>query len=733
MTIALSDDLIRTSEDTYRVRYATIWQADKTTWVLLPMQAETGVGFEVVRFGRRCLPDEGEAVLQFDYGRIDARDYAPTSMLDLRTYEIRIEQALPDTADPLTKAPIKNWKTVWKGQCVARNDLCLPGSTVPIGVMQYHCKDDLHRTAQWNLNRHQFWDGTTANVGDDRQGLFGHPGYNRMRGNRLVGNHKSTTPQDPGFAGFHAHTHPGANDADTWTDLQTVQGAIACATPRVGAAAGPTYLAPWFTVSDPLGALGGSQAWPIDRDTKLRDLLCMILDRRRGRGVAFADWDEAGDVLTPVLRIRAQFRANLYLVLPSGAVFNVLGADSFSATLRTVDLQGDCTLGEDGPNLFRLTEESETLYDRLVCECDRIRVLITVGADDLCFEKRYSATEITAYAAVSSDAHLANASRFHHVYRTWGLPLAWNFQAGKGLGPALASPIRCDYRTQDNGTIYAPTGRPSSPLLVSIVDDLPLYSGYTYAGATPARWDGANELSTPEALPVQVWIRASQANDRWNDAATQGEIHITRGGNDGQTDLTFHDSESAGLRFWERNAAATVALTIAVDLPDRLQMALNADGVTVPKKVKTLNLNGLALHLAHPHAIWSLDETTTSDGGFAARRQAGLGQVDGNHPGILRDDRDRLAKILYLAREWFLRPRNPVTYARDCGGFAGAWTDDQGTRHTFEQLGDFIGTLRYSGRQIDCNSPITGMDYDRATRRTTWIANWADFDWKAIR
>ena len=715
MTIKLGDDIIPNEEDLYRIRYAAVWQGEATAWINLPMQEDSGTGFEVVRYSRRALPDEGEAVIGFNYGSIDGRTYLINYLPNLDYAEIRIEQWRPD--DEL-------WETVWKGQCVARNDLCLPGSDTPVGFLEYHCKDDLHRTAEWPVWKHQFWDGSQGNLGPDLLGCEGNPGYNRQAGPNLVGNHKITNPTDPLGAGFDAHTWFGSSDAGLWSDLDALKHAIASATPRQGtmSSSGPSYLAPKFTVAGALDALSGSQFWRVTSETRLRDLIVLICDRRRGRGLAYADWDQDGDILTPVLRIRPQFLTSMAKTLPSGNIFNVAGA-----TPITVDLQGDCTLGDNAPQDFRLTQETATLYERLEAYGDPIRVLITACELDYTFTPRYTTNEITNYRAFNGNAHEADATQFHHVFRTYGLPLNWNMMIGQGLGTP-SSLLRCDYRTNDLGQIVIPTGSPDSPLMVRISDDLPLASGYNYTFEPPTRWDSNAETSTPEPLPIQVWLRTDNTLDIWMDASTAGEIHITRGGNDGATDLTFQGNEQGGVRFWEANNSALVAVTMAVDMPNRLMVALQTN--EQPRKVKKIEIPGLALHLAHPYAIWSLDANSPRGAGFLPRRHAGNGSSAGNIPGILRDDRDRLAKILLLAAQWYLVPRNPVTYARLCGGFEGQWTDSDGNRHDFEGMGDFIGTLRYGGREIACNSPITGMDYDRATGKTTWIANWSDFDWR---
>lgn len=718
----------------FRVRYAEVWMGAQTPWKILPMQAWTGVGFTVRRFSRRCLPDEGEAVLSFDYGTIDGRKYLNTSLPDLVRKEIRIEFDISRTKTPV-------YVTVWWGECVAKNDGCWPGSTTPNGTMEYHCKDCLHRWTRFPMMAHQYYSYPTVNSGDRNYGVYGHPGFNVTRNGRVIGNQY---PNDPNNVGYNCHGWPGAAGNTPWTDAAAIDQAIASSTPRImfeqGGAQVASYVQPLFSFAGVRQNFQGVNVWQVAPRQDLRSFIATVCDRRRGRGVVYGDWNESGDVLTPILRARSQFREDVSEILPSGVQLNLVGATG-AGTLQHLDLIGDHRLGEDAESRFRFTDEGETFYNRLEVAGDPLRVLISVSPADLNFTARYSATEASTYDDASEAERSANPARWAHVYRTFGLPLNWDFTCGKGLGDGSGN-RRCDYRINDNGTIRAPadpaTTAPPSMLLTAIADELPLQMGYDYSAAAAVRWDGASETHAPQMLPVQVWIRASDTGDYWVDADSLGEIHVSRAGNEDRTDLDIKNGEDAG-RFFEVNDPDDIQLTIAIDLPYPLQMAANAPGDTPIegiRKTKTIDAQGLALHLAHPFAIWSLNEGVTSEGGFQPRRAAGAGVISGpsgHQPGILRDDRDALATVLYLGREWYLRRRRPVAFTLACCGFAGTWLDSDGEAQPYLAFGNFLGELSYSGRTATSDTPVTGMDYNHDTAETTWITSWGDFDWRAGR
>jgi hypothetical protein len=701
----------------YRVRHAATWQDLNTVWVELPMQRDSrGNGFIVEMIRRDSLPDIGEAVLRFHYGEIDGLLYGMdllgnVDLPDLLEHEIRIEQNIGTAADP-------DWLTIWWGECVAQPDQPWPGASQPIGDLFFHCKDTLYRTRRFYINRH--W---TSIAGSNRGnvaegGLYGHPGFNRQGDEgRVIGNRVGSDSLGLGFDG---HAWPGAGT--TWSDYDALTQAIRCSTPRVRAGGTWTYLAPLFAIDGAAELLIESyQAWTIERDMPLLDFIVQVCDRRRGRGIVFADWSLSGDQLVPRLTVRAQFKDSISVTLPSGAPLSVPGATA-NVTTIAVDLEGDHRLGETGVSEFRVTQEHDTQYDGLETTSQApIRVLVTPCSLDTSWAARWTSTEAAAVDSASVEDVKAAVVKWMHVYRAVGFPLSWDFKVGSQDGN---NRTRCDYRMSDAGAITVPADSDhSSLLLVAIADRLPLDAGYDYSTAVVARYDAATDYTDPQAIPIMVWKRTTTGIDRWIDADSEAPLSVARAGNDGN-DLAVQSGEVAS-RFFSEHDIDTIAMTIAVDLPYPMRMASG----DLSKRVKRIRVPGVALHLAHPQAIWTLDETVASSGGYAAKRGAAGGA--GTTPGILRDDRDRLARIHHLAATWYLVPRTPATWALACGGFSGVWYDADGTQQSFPLLGDLVTTLRYSGRTLDINTPVTRIEYRHATGRTTWVTSWADRDWAA--
>ncbi len=717
----------------FRVLHARVWDGDSTAWVQLRMQTDHhGNGFYVESWNTEVLPEEGQAVLYFYYGRIDGTAYAIDGLPDLRGHEIRIQQKVgtDDAGEPI-------WETCWWGECTARLDQPWPGSDLPQGLAEYHCKDALHRTRSWPIDRHQAasadgsvtW-GTRAGI----PGALGHPGYNIRRGAKTIGNRfDSSVDVDLGFT---AHTWPGSLNSTLWTDKQALEHAIAVATPGARFGGEVNYHAPFFTLGGATSLLDSKSWWEIEDGEVLRTFLTRISDRRRGRGnihVAWTEPDGPDGRLVPFLMVQPQTLDGLTDVpLPSGATFTVPGATDEDQTVD-VDLIGDQRLGPAAN--IEISEIGDTQYDALIMYGAPIRVVVPLSTMDDSAAKRWLSAEATAFDSASSEEQEANVSRWFHVHRTLGIPLTWNYKVGKGVdGDDL---LRCDYRFDS----YTGTGgftelildtpdvddeQDTSPLLLSIADDLPIYAGYDYSTDPATRYSGSAD-GREVHLPIQVYKRVDDDLDYFIPLDLDTAFDLTRGGSEDRTDLTFQCDDRGG-RLFQLIDPDEVVITAAIDLPHRLWMGSKSESQLMTiKKVKRLYTKEFAVHLAHPYAIMSLDESDSSNGGYAPIRARPAISI-GAGPVYLRDDRDLFAQRFHLACLWYLRQRQTATWSlAGCGG-AGGWEDADGETHPWPALGQVVDQFSYNGQTVTLGTPITSIRYARG--RTTWVTSWHERDWR---
>jgi hypothetical protein len=169
-------------------------------------------------------------------------------------------------------------------------------------------------------------------------------------------------------------------------------------------------------------------------------------------------------------------------------------------------------------------------------------------------------------------------------------------------------------------------------------------------------------------------------------------------------------------------------------MPHRVRLRTvrtNASGQEVPvRRTQRIHLPGYHLWLTHSGTIWDLDR---ADGnltdGFAAKR--GCAGASGPTPGILRDDRDRLARLHALSVQWYLVPRQSLTVALRCCGLLPSFqsiidvrTPTSTTSRTYPQLGQVISTVIAGGQQQAINTPVTQVAYDHVQQMTTWTTDW---------
>jgi hypothetical protein len=735
-----------------RILYADTFNLGAGPWIELPMarRGRLGFGWELLKCSRTCLPATGEATLRFRYGRIDDVLVAPgqvgawaggsddLGLLDLTGKEIRI-QAAPRT--PGTPA----WRTVWWGQCEYQRDQDWPAAAVPAGERLYLCVDGLARTRRWPMDRHGVYVG-----GAHYDDVQGHPGYNVQdaagltRGNR-EGTEASYDPTGDTDAKCYYHAWQGGASTQ-WTDQQAIEHALRATRPK----------------GEPLFNLYGSTtfysqsgtAWDISETGTVFDFIGRVCRRQRGRGCVFVEWvDDTGNPTGPLsvrLTARPQTLADVVYTNPAGGggVVTLAGATT-AATTSTVDLIGDHRVAH-----YELGDRFQHRYDSVETVGEPIEVLATLSnkdGTDLSLSKRWATASETAFQALSADKRIDEAWRT--VWQLWGLPRDWQGKAGDHNAGASAPVQRIDYRCDDLGNVTVGSINDTSPLLVSVMSDLPLLEGYTYTSA-PARKDGASESGTPPRRPPFLMIRTDADKYLHGDECTPAlNLHVSADGilvfasadiSDQGAFRAISDYAQSGLGTvydWH-----TLGLTVGLRLPHHARMRTFGttdagdayDAITARRRLR-IELPGVHLWVAPTCAIWDLDTANRTNAGSPGRRVAGgftLGDGDHRSMALLRDDRAALALHHALACAWYLADRRTATWTlRDCGllpSFTSVTDASQqtGTAVTYPVLGQLLTTLSAAGQNLAINTPITSIVYDNESCETTWATDWQELDFQ---
>jgi hypothetical protein len=687
------------------------WNASWDPLPILPQQELGAIlsdtGYDVVSYTRTALPSIGEAIFEYQFDEVNNRVYTAR---DLTGYDVRIQAWRgSDATKRTTTVSGAGWRTVWWGVVEYHDD------DISRGVRTYRAIEGLAaRARSWRLNRHVYEDG-----GATRLCLAGHPGFNqlgadgRLAGDRSSSNSSSADPSR--LSSYYAHTWPGKGSL--WTDQEVIETILAIQR---------TSGDPDLSFSGTPSTLQGTQAWSVEPDQTVWDLLTRVGDRRRGRGTIFLSYGNDSSNPTGPLTVQLSVspqEANTvsYTEPASGSTATILGALA-EGTAGSVNVAGDHRL-VDGS--MRIGQRHEHTADRVEVIGAPIQTLVTLAHGDSSLGARWSGSEATAFAALdptSESGELARrANRWSHVYRLFGLSTAWGGTAGNGEGGASS---RADYRCDDSGGLVVPsTTADSNPAMYRIRRDLPIYGGVDYSTASPARYDG--DATITDRHRERLKLLAYDGSD-WVDLQSEGfTAQVTPDGIlvYATTDMVSGDrslGDTGATSLGSIRDYTELAVTCAIESDQhRLQMSVGR-GADISRRTVRIMANDLHLWLAHPGAIWSLDPST----GTPSRSAAG---ATSSSPGILRDDRDRLARILNQARLWYLTERRSLTYAMNDVGPLG----DTDGGSTYPTLGDLITTISYTngaGQTVSrtINTPVTSITVDARASRTTWRTDWQE-------
>ncbi len=742
-----------------------------TAWTVQPMWSKrrNGFGFELISCTRAALPAVGEAVFQYHYGLIDGTTVGvetPESSTrrlagsdwddtvntatgpDLSGHEVRIQLA-PAVATGATPA----WQTVWWGQVEYQEDGIWPGAGYPAGTRTYRCVDGFARAKRWPLNRHSVYYSPDYFID-----VEGHPGYNVGKGGRVIGNKSSDANAilssasaaergnssalnelvALGDTGYLFHDHQGIAGIGTFTTQEALEDAV-----RKTRGFGE----PIFNFYGQTDLLGDSIAIPVNEGDTAWDIVSRICRRERGRGMVFVDWanDSAAPTgaLTVRLTVRPQTLDDITYAVPSTVGTGTLTGATTATTTTTVDVIGDHRLVISDT---RLGDKFMHVADAVETIGELIQILVTLSYYDnyLTLARRWTTGErVTTFAALDPAQRADDA--WGPMWQLHGLPLAWDGRAGDHNGGDVYS---CDFMCNDDG--YFRNSRQmgkhiTSPILVRIMPDMPLYEGYNHAASPPKRKIGdqgaLDENGQPGRRPPLVFIRTAADRYYRGDGLPGGkaltirpqgrDLLIFEHGKDGQKYRLVGDiTSSIGSKY----NLSQLGVTVGLELPHRVRCKSYRTGQTAQtvKRLVTVRLPGLHLWLAHSGAIWDVDGTTKNSDGYSPLRTAAGGVKES--PGVLRDDRDALARLHAMACAWYLSPRQTAHWTlRACGMLPSFETlgDDPGSATevvTYPTMGQLVTDFKANGQIYTLNTPITSIHYDHQSGKTTWETDWQELD-----
>jgi hypothetical protein len=720
-------------------------------WQERPLQRNTpfATGFILLNYTRCLLPQIGNAEILFRFGEFSGKvnslnlasaqqarqgePWDPTtsglSVPDLIGQEIRIQAVYPDEEGRVGSG---DWVTVWWGTCEYQTDDGWGAATIPSGERTYHCLDAFARTRRWFMDRHGFISsaGTIAPAA-------GHPGYNvsRQSPSQIAGNKDSTGSTwvaNPGDTVAGAKfTLPGAGN--TWTDADAINEALTNHRP-------PDQ--PHWVLGGASDLFNTSSPGPVEEGETVFDLVTRICGRSRGRGAVYPTWIESsptGELTCRLLAFAQTLNDIVYqdpaasqVSLP-GASSRTNGAISGSGDAINVDVIGDHRFL---PDSLRLGDPEQYRVDYLVSQGERIEVLGTVE-HSVTLEPGWSTGEQEDFLDLDADKRVSE--RWRPVYQLHRLKRGFELQLADGNG---GSQLSADWRCTDAGDITIdtiPNGiGGSAPSMIEVMDDLPLYDGYSYVSAPPFRYDGQTATAfsgTPTRKEPLLLIRtASDQYKRHSKLNFPLQYKIMP---DGFLITCSNDQENGTRAIGDTGEAGlsslydydSVVMTLGFRVAHRVRMATGSP--TGARRMIITHPN-IHLWLSSAGAIWDLDDADApDDGAYPAKRNAG-----GSSPGILRDDRSALARLHAMAVAWY-RPRLPgvpdaivrnASWSLRCCGDIPSSTDYDGGSVIYPTCGKVVRYLYANGQQLSLNTVCSSVSYDNTSGTTTWTTDWQNLD-----
>jgi len=710
-------------------------------------------GIHVKSISRWCLPDEDRADFYIDTGLING---VTVTAPDLTGLCIRFQVLDDDTQLwGYDSMPTSGWKTVFVGSLIYTENREQVGLR-QMGRTTYYCAGVLWRTRSWPLDRH-----ATADVSFAK----GNPGYNvALHGwfRKVLGNKDTTAAAVDPFGDlsgtpdihtyFRRHAMPVDGSGTTtgkWTDEEVVQHALASSR-----SAGE----PKITTQLTNGFFSGTYSWSVSAGDTCWDLLRRVCNRQRGRGAVFLDYTDentSGGNVGLALRARKPFKDAIYYdyvdfegELALSGTYEIPGAEK-NVDAIDIDLNGDHRITDDG---LQYDNRLTSAFDHVTTQGEPIQVTCNLNFYNSSLEKRWSATDESAFGAIADENYLQRLSpRWNHVWRRFGVPVGW---AKTVKAQPSGTSYSIDYSTDEDGALIvgATNGNVSTPLTFRVLPDVPIYEGWRYDGATMARWDGAKDYMPPSRMRPQILYKAD--DDAGSDAAwypldlagfnlqmdDYGMFIANPGVEDGVGyRLLANPTDAPNMpNAWKQLNIAGVTTTsglqlslfntiVGVELGTRVSFS-TPGAYTAQGRRLTNTIGGVHLWVGAPGAMWSLDWTRA-----AAEQHSPAFSFQGTDPYITRDDRNELSFIHALSVAYYTKAHNPGTWSlKDCGLMTLFSTLDGQTIY-YPELGQLVDKVKYAGEQgaetsATLDTAITSIHYDHDAGVTTWRTDYVSYD-----
>lgn len=694
--------------DTFGATGAGPWTEADYWDATIPNGSQSSIGLYLEECSRQSLPGIGEATISMDYGTIDGIAVTP---LDLQDKHIRIQAA--DKPDDERATPA--WRTIWVGRCVWQTDDIDAASDIQRGTRTYRCNDLLYAyLSNYPMDRHVNY-LVTGNLS------CGHPGYNYDKDSPggTIGNKDSTNagyggPDSTTIVAFGIDDPSNGKTRAPWTEAQALNNIL-----LLQRSAGD----PIFDIDDPLAFLGEASPIPINDTEKAWTAVLRILDRRRGKGMAFLDWDDDSANPTGALDVKLRVRPQLYADISytyAGTTYTVKGASDNADYFTSVDLQGDHRIA--GPVSIRST--SDSAVDELTTEGERIQVAVTVSGDDDTHAYRWTSQLEAAWTAADDDERAQEV--YKPVLQYYGLKreAGVSYKNGDGSGAQ-----RGDWWTTPLGVLTLPSGTVTAPDMIEVMDDLPLYEGYDYALSTPAPASSGSADGKPRRRKPLLLVRAASGRFLLPEDYLGGGCQVSVD-DDGYWAEWSGSPGERNCRDGDAIDESSMTFTLGLKMPQRVRFAVSVAG-TVRRRL-TLRIPDCHLWIGHAGAIWDVDGSDVNYDGAAPKRIGGtIITADGTVAGkLLRDDRAKLARIHYLAWEWYRSDstRRAASWEIRACGMLPSWKDVSGTDILNPKLGQVITTMAAGGELYNLYTPVSRIAYDNRRCSTMVETDWMEFD-----
>jgi len=490
-----------------------------------------------------------------------------------------------------------------------------------------------------------------------------------------------------------------------------------------------------FKVDDPSGLLNSQDnIWPVTEGERSWSFIRKILRFQRGAGVSYFTFDvnTDGSPKDPKIRTNPVHELDFDITLPeTGSQENRPGAATTGTTVL-VDITGD---QRNVDSFFSLGGVEDFNYDRIEVTGEKIQVLCQLGFIDNNLIKLWSDDEQTNFDGLDADA--ASHNRYDHIYRYFGIPRDWNGVTGNGDGGA-GEPFGIYFFCNDDGSLTQAENINYldgfiNPATLKILPDIPLHSGID--PETGVRYVGLGSAVGP-TMRSRILFHERIGSDSFTFLSPQQRL---------KSDGVWIGSR--GVNALDRTIGGTdmstsftnLIMTCCIELPYRSSVSR---GLTndAAEKTKRIRLSGSELWIGAKGSMFEIPEVDTPKR-FAATT-------------ILKDDRNRLAYIAFLAENWYIKPHQAAKWALKDFCIGGTFeaeilsaqpeataqilddfnqpievSQDQNlVTITYPKIGELVINLNAGGVDYDINAPVTAVRYDNTQGVTFFQCDWGELE-----